>query len=50
VDRYYREHYRQMMKFLQSLQIVLVVDPPTARADAVLAPTALIASQSTSAW
>lgn len=49
VDRYYREHYKRMLKFLPRFQKVLVGDPPAARADAVLAPTALMAPQSVSA-
>ena len=49
VDRYYREHYKRVLKFLPRFQKVLVGDPTTARTDAVLAPTALMASQSVSA-
>jgi hypothetical protein len=49
VDRYYREHYKRMLKFLPRFQKVLVGDPAAARADAVLAPTELMATQSVSA-
>jgi hypothetical protein len=45
VDRYYREHYKRMQKFLPRVQKVLVGDPAAARLDAVLVPTALLASE-----
>jgi hypothetical protein len=46
VDRYYREHYKRMLKFLPRFQKVLVGDPAAARADATLAPTEMMAPQS----
>lgn len=42
VDRYYREHYKRLMRFLPRFQSVLVGDPASARADAPAAPSALI--------
>ncbi len=44
VDRYYREHYKRMLKFLPRFQKVLVGEPSSARADIALAPTALVTS------
>jgi len=44
VDRYYREHYKRMQRFLPRFQRVPIGDPASARVDGDLAPTALISS------
>src|SRR5262249_36766468 len=49
VDRYYREHYKRMLKFLPRFQKMLVGDPTIARDDARLAPTALMTAGTASA-
>jgi hypothetical protein len=42
VERYYREHYKRLMKFLPRVQKILVGDAAVARADVELAPTAVM--------
>ena len=46
VDRFYREDYKRVLKFLPRFQKVLVGDPAAARTDSVLEPTPLMAPQS----